>query len=1632
VSNNNVPIASLEVDVNDTKRKVEEILTEKHIEMARGLLSFSNFSLSSYSMAKPGESTMTKMIFLPYGSDEFHKFRRLEVLDHIKMLNDDQGQEYIKVREVTLNGKQYEFVYIDTRPLLKSLDLTEQFTIDENVDEDSVNDESLYEVYLKSLFNAKSQTTEEYIVEHNQKFMVILEKVRQKIADYLANPPELTDYRTRAFDKSARNLMKVISDPTEASKLTAVFKFIAETKSFADISYKLMIDEGGYIDQFDSIIKESGGYLTSSRLKQEKLSDLAREVDKIKNRLYIFDYLNEVKESLKDADLNDDVFEIYNRFKLDIRLSSLLEEAGKTKAEINSFIVEIFSNTYESTTELKDKVTLSLYKVGAITDTKPLPEEFFTEIRYAHKKRSIDGKNTIDAFTLSETIDNAIMNMNELVTATKELTLNIATATLYPQYLTAWTENSDAKERSFRKTYDQFKQALYLSEENPSAINVLMGSGEQQKDDVIFATARTLFDALRKQDYETFQNGQKAFAAINEIFSGSKDPIKDEKRKLLNEQFTTNILEIPEDSVIIKLKKTGTSSYEETKITYVNKIKKEETVVYQSIQEVKDVKGEVIEVRLPDDKNGDQVWLVKTYDFGGESWVKAKRTKALIHQFKYREDISHKLFRAGLDKEVAKIQKIWEKIEEESGDDIDNLKQFISKLDYSVYNKPYISRIIRSIKSLSNDYYVDMEDLLSSTAIKGLLYRGFDDYHKVFVDEFRQKALFDELESLAGIRKGELSNTSFVPQRVASTWLSRNTNESFNKLKEGKDFYPIESAVNADDRSSLMIVDKKILVRRASGEIEFLKYTTIDKEATFYDKDGEIVDLDDIVSFFRKSGKFQINNPDVYGRKQEELDHEERMKDKQYKEYYLFLKDKHDQANDEISVGRLEHYKIPQMTAKQSANIFKNITGKKVVEGAIETIENFKTKEQLVPYTNSEGEYTDELGNVLPEGVGPITYIKNRKNLDGYDTRVLQPKFTTRVTNQDSLETDLFISFMSFEDSVGKYKALFNLEPQMKLLKLITSGNKTKNNELSFFGGRQNLTGKRTTKISDIQTGSAKLTARAIEDMINHYVYDDAKVKEDFMGANSQKLVSLLKSVNAWQVLAFNWVAGFTNLEVGAFNNFSAGMGKKFGISTEAIRDGYREYGRRVLDAAISKYESKNLYERDHMTQLAIVFDAIKGNEVRPGEVFSKQSTILDKAHSVVFATSSLPEHANQLPLMIAYMKTYKVNEATGYTMWQAYEKGSKGQKTINFKDEAGNDLDLDILNDFMRKLDAINSEAHGNYGKYQTAMGERYAIGGLFFQFGRWIYPFLKSRFHKGQYNKQTQQYVERGHSLWYLKELVGDLWANASNNFNLDTDVPINVTGLFKDIFKGAKTAAINLTVKQATFMVNSLSSGRLAKNSPQVNKWLFGNLEDKEDLDRLIITEELKQFPDETDAEFQIRIQKTFDNRKNALARAAMETTWAVMAMFVGLLLSLSQDDDDEPATKWLKQTLEIQARRFSNDLGLITLNVNPFAPVDFITKKINDPMSVNGLIKNNIKLITQTFGFNISSEGINFKFDDTYEKGGAGYDQGDSKLLRALNKSIFTPVHQVIRVANPAEVEATLNLLNKNSIFAEEGN
>jgi hypothetical protein len=153
---------------------------------------------------------------------------------------------------------------------------------------------------------------------------------------------------------------------------------------------------------------------------------------------------------------------------------------------------------------------------------------------------------------------------------------------------------------------------------------------------------------------------------------------------------------------------------------------------------------------------------------------------------------------------------------------------------------------------------------------------------------------------------------------------------------------------------------------------------------------------------------------------------------------------------------------------------------------------------------------------------------------------------------------------------------------------------------------------------------------------------------------------------------------------------------------------------------------------------------------------------------------------------------------------------------------------------------------------------------------------------------------------------------------------------------------------------------------------------------------------------------------------------------MALIVAAVLYAAQsDDDDDEIRNTVLKFFEIQSRRFVSDLGLYTININPFAPIDTVMRKIKDPLAITRLIENNFKLLSEIGGFNFTAEGYNFKFNDTYDKSGEGYEKGDNKLWRTLTKTWLAPIGQINKVMNPEELDNILSLLNKNSIYSSQG-
>jgi hypothetical protein len=96
------------------------------------------------------------------------------------------------------------------------------------------------------------------------------------------------------------------------------------------------------------------------------------------------------------------------------------------------------------------------------------------------------------------------------------------------------------------------------------------------------------------------------------------------------------------------------------------------------------------------------------------------------------------------------------------------------------------------------------------------------------------------------------------------------------------------------------------------------------------------------------------------------------------------------------------------------------------------------------------------------------------------------------------------------------------------------------------------------------------------------------------------------------------------------------------------------------------------------------------------------------------------------------------------------------------------------------------------------------------------------------------------------------------------------------------------------------------------------------------------------------------------------------------------------------------------------------------VNFVAKTASSPLPAMRSYTNLMSTISQFTGVEYdSNEGINFTANDIYEKSGNGYEKGDFKLTRKLEKSVISPLWQMLKFANPSAQLEYLEMVNKNA-------
>jgi hypothetical protein len=258
-------------------------------------------------------------------------------------------------------------------------------------------------VFTNESFEKAQKTSEEFVEEFNEKFFDVVLNLKPKIATFLANPPDIQSTSTKRFERNMRVLFNMLNNPSETNRIAATYKFIAEATNFMQYNKKRMSEQ--LIPRYNKIIADSGGVDKLSKQKQYELSELGREILKIKDKLYLFNYLKDVQDLFKaEPDLKDNVFEIYNRFKIESSIKSIMD-ANNLSDKVKETLDEVFSKTYSSTELFKKDTQILLSNLGIRID-----EDFFIPSRYKNKVRIVDGKE-YDALTFQETIDKSNLSL---------------------------------------------------------------------------------------------------------------------------------------------------------------------------------------------------------------------------------------------------------------------------------------------------------------------------------------------------------------------------------------------------------------------------------------------------------------------------------------------------------------------------------------------------------------------------------------------------------------------------------------------------------------------------------------------------------------------------------------------------------------------------------------------------------------------------------------------------------------------------------------------------------------------------------------------------------------------------------------------------------------------------------------------------------------------------------------------------------------------------------------------------------------------------------------------------------------------------------------------------------------------
>lgn len=720
--------------------------------------------------------------------------------------------------------------------------------------------------------------------------------------------------------------------------------------------------------------------------------------------------------------------------------------------------------------------------------------------------------------------------------------------------------------------------------------------------------------------------------------------------------------------------------------------------------------------------------------------------------------------------------------------------------------------------------------------------------------------------------------------------------------------------------------------------------------------------------------------------------------DKFKKFHFNAIVDLYKESNYHFGEQELLYREIPQVSKFENISNLKSIQRTaedlKTKEGRERTYENWKEgwvmQNDQIPITNKEGKYVDTEGNELPEGSAPIMGTRKLTYVNGVPIKHIQANFIAPIAIEE-LETDLSNSILLFNNSSIIFNTYKSNESTLLNLMTLLNGDGALKIDARVMTAVNNQGYPLLDKAMNAVIDPTNRASDNMRNMVNDTIYGESMVDFGILGLSAKKIASGLAGATGFMTLAWNLSTMPSNYLISLINERSVSKGNRF-WNEKDFKEGFKIYGKSVIKGHFFKdWASQGpVSDKSLLTQLIIMFDAIQGEFLSPMGVIETLSIAEKMSNSALYATQELVEHANQTQSMLMLMKGYKL--PSGISLWDAIQNENKDRKDGELV-RMPTELTKELETVFQLRLQGVNRIVHGNYANMDKNNLQRKVIGSLLMIFKKYIYDGFRSRLMSERVDLELSS-VEEGYFRAYLK---------AINQEFVQTIKPNALLGSLMTP-EGAK--AIFSTFVKTTLGGLDAATFRVASKNEDVKSFLYG--------------------------------MNVSERQMYAALRATYEIGTMMRAGLLAIVAEALSDglDDDEVIKKKLLAYVNLYARKVEGDLGMFTSFTYMFSggipgsiTLDQFLRIIKDPFVSYRAIDNTMGLFNQIFGVHaVEEEGI-FGYDlnitEQYQKSGKGYEKGDYKLKKKLQKSIFAPYYQILRLLNPEQQLEFMNTIFKNS-------